>query len=53
MLQKALIILVLMSALASMTAGCYSVGKATGEAAKSVENSADDFKKGYEKGKTN
>lgn len=34
-------------------AGCYQMGKATGQAVDSVEQAPKDFKKGYEEGNKN
>ena len=44
--------LALMLVLISL-AGCYKMGKATGKAADQVEESAEEFKDGYDQGKTN
>ncbi len=33
-------------------AGCSTVGEITGKTVKGVERAADDFKQGYQKGKT-
>ncbi|MBI5446019.1 MAG: hypothetical protein HY900_33000 [Deltaproteobacteria bacterium] len=33
-------------------AGCYATGRATGEAAKGVEQGAQEFKEGYQEGRT-
>ena len=43
-------IMILAFALAPIM-GCHSMGKATGKAVKSVEDSADDFRDGYDEGK--
>jgi hypothetical protein len=37
--------------LLAFNAGCKTVGEATGKAVKTVEQGAEDFQKGYEKGR--
>lgn len=49
---KRLFVLAMMGMFAfSSLYGCYSTGKATGEAAEEVEEGASEFEKGYEEGK--
>jgi hypothetical protein len=49
--QKALAILVAASMALSSLAGCHTMGKGTGKAAKGVEEGAEAFEEGYEEGK--
>ncbi|MFZ0132479.1 MAG: hypothetical protein WAK95_08040 [Desulfobacterales bacterium] len=51
MAKKNLMLLVSLLIVCAGLTGCYTTGKAAGEAANQVEKGTDSMKKGYEEGK--
>ncbi len=52
MLKKMIVPMMIVTLSAGALFGCKAMGEATGETAQKAEEGADDFKEGYNKGKT-